>query len=145
MTLATAERTWQALAWEVNARVAMADLAMAGALKTSSQKVYLRWKALKCRWPIGGFMERGGRALRTNRQQRSGTISSEAEPRHDHEPGEFPSRGGPAEKEFPFSAGDSQHPLWDDYRSRVDLSPFRVYQTTPYRPHGSIEAIQRKR
>jgi hypothetical protein len=31
VTLATAERTWQALAWEVNARVAMADLDMAGA------------------------------------------------------------------------------------------------------------------
>jgi DNA-binding winged helix-turn-helix (wHTH) protein/tetratricopeptide (TPR) repeat protein len=31
VTLATAERTWQALAWEVNARVAMADLDVAGA------------------------------------------------------------------------------------------------------------------
>jgi hypothetical protein len=31
VTLATAERTWQALAWEVNARVAVADGDMAGA------------------------------------------------------------------------------------------------------------------
>lgn len=31
VTLATAERTWQALAWEINARVAMADRDMAGA------------------------------------------------------------------------------------------------------------------
>jgi hypothetical protein len=31
VTLATAERTWQALAWEINARVAMADFDMARA------------------------------------------------------------------------------------------------------------------
>jgi len=48
--LATAEHTWQALAWEVNARLAMAELDLTSA-QDGIAKGCLLWKALRFRWP----------------------------------------------------------------------------------------------